>query len=268
MAITVLQPIRIDVKQDTYIYPRAVKQNDTLTLNFSIWDDNVSADLSRFTCLLKANKSKGKGYEIRDATISGNNVSIKCPSSITQFAGELLLELCFIDSANKLQKSSFNIIIEVQPSVLATNDKGDLPQCIITVAENLDKNLADISETVQKAEIANRTLTTTVNNANSANSTLNTSISNANNIKGNLDSSIATGKQTIEDLKNVNGDYTKHINNMDIHVTKAQKDKWDAYEAKITELTNIIDNILFKDAFVVDDEGNFVVDDEGNSIIV
>ena len=55
---------------------------------------------------------------------------------------------------------------------------------------------------------------------------------------------------------------------MDIHVTKAQKDKWDAYEAKITELTNIIDNILFKDAFVVDDEGNFIVDDEGNSIIV
>ena len=268
MAITVLKPIRIDVKQDTYIYPYKVKQNDTLTLNFSVWDDNVSADLSRFTCLLKVNKSKGKGYEIRDATISGNNVSIKCPSSITQFAGELLLELCFIDSANSLQKSSFNIIIEVQPTVLATNDKGDLPECVITAAEQLDKDLRDIEATVQKAEIANRTLASTVNNANTANSTLNTSISNANTLKSNLDNSITTGKQTIEDLKKTNSEYTDHIKNMDIHVTKEQKDKWDAYEDKIRELTSIIDNLLYKDSIVIDDEGNFIVDDEGNTIIV
>ncbi len=268
MAITVLTPIRLDVKQDSYIYPRPVKQNDTITLNFSVWDDNVSADLSKFTCLLKANKAKGKGYEIRDATISGNNVSIKCPSSITQFAGELLLELCFIDSANKLQKSSFNIIIEVQPTILATNDKGDLPECIITVAEKLDENLRDIEATVQKAETTNKTLTNTINNADITNSNLNNSISTGNTLKGNLDNSIATGNQTIEDLKDANGDYTNHIENMDIHVTKAQKDKWDAYEAKITELTNIIDNILYKDSVVIDDEGNFIVDDEGNSIIV
>lgn len=268
MAITVLKTIRIDVKQDTYIYPHKVKQNDTLTLNFSIWDDNVSADLSNYICLLKANKSNGKGYEIRDATINGNNVSIKCPSSITQFAGELLLELCFIDSTNSLQKSSFNIIIEVQPTVLATNDSGDLPQCVITAAEQLDKDLRDIETTVQKAETSNRTLTNTVNNANTANLNLNSSISTGNTLKNNLDNSIATGKQTIEDLKKTNSEYTDHINNLDIHVTKEQKNKWDAYEAKITELTNIIDNILYKDAVVIDDEGNFIVDDEGNTIIV
>ena len=267
MAITVLKPIRIDVKQDTYIYPYKVKQNDTLTLNFSVWDDNVSADLSRFTCLLKVNKSKGKGYEIRDATISGNNVSIKCPSSITQFAGELLLELCFIDSENNLQKSSFNIIIEVQKSILTTNDKGDLPECVITVAEQLDKDLRDIEATVQKAEIANRTLASTVNNANTANSTLNTSISNADTLKSNLDNSITTGKQIVEDLKNVNGEYTKHINNWDIHLTEEEKKKvltvinnWDT----ILEILNSLSGT----SYLVDENGDYLVDENGDKMII
>lgn len=265
MAITVLQPIRIDVKQDTYIYPRPVKQNDTITLNFSVWDDNVSADLSKFTCLLKANKGNGKGYEIRDATINGNNVSVKCPSSITQFAGDLLLELCFIDSANKLQKSSFNIIIEVQPTILATNDKGDLPECIITVAEKLDENLRDIEATVQKAETTNKTLTNTINNANTTNSNLNNSISTGNTLKGNLDNSIATGNQTIEDLKQTNSEYTDHIKNMDIHVTKEQKDRWELTALQVNQILVLLDKLTVE---TLDDEsGDYLVDENNEQFI-
>lgn len=268
MAITVLNPIRIDVKQDNYVYPYKVKQNDTLTLNFSVWDDNVYADLSNYICLLKINKNKGKGYEIRDATINGNNVSIKCPSSVTQFAGELLMELCFIDSVNSMQKSSFNITIEVEKQILATNDSGDLPGCIITASEHLDENLIKVEGAIQKAEAENTKLTNTISTANTTNDNLNTSISTGNTLKNNLDNSISAGNQTIEELKKTNSQYTEHIKNMDIHVSKEQKDKWDAYEARITELTNIIDNILYKDAVVIDDEGNFIVDDEGNTIIV
>ena len=267
MAITVLKPIRIDVKQDTYIYPHKVKQNDTLTLNFSVWDDNVSADLSNYICLLKVNKSNGKGYEIRDATISGNNVSINCPSSITQFSGELLLELCFIDSANSLQKSSFNIIIEIQPSVLATNDKGDLPQCVITAAEELDKNLKDVEATVQKAETANRTLTNTVNNANTVNSNLNSSISTGNTLENNLDNSIAIGKQTIEELKKTNSQYTDHINNWDIHLTEDEKKKvltvinnWDT----ILEILNSLSGT----SYLVDENGDYLVDENGDKMLI
>ncbi len=267
MALPVLKPIKIDVKQNTYIYPYEVKQNDTLTLNFSVWDDNVSADLSRFTCLLKANKSRGKGYEIRDATISGNNVSIKCPSSLTQFAGELLLELCFIDSANNLQKSSFDIIIEIKKSVLATNDKGDLPKCVITAAEQLDKDLRDIESTVQKAEIANRTLTSTVSNANTANSNLNNSISNANNTKNTLDNSIASGEQTIKDLKDVNGDYTEHINNWDIHLTEDEKKKVLTVINNWDTILEILDS-LSGTSHLVDENGDYLVDENGDKMII
>lgn len=268
MAITVLNSIRIDVKQDTYIYPRTVKQNDTLTLNFSVWDDNISADLSSYRCLLKVNKSNGKGYEIRNATITNNNVSIKCPSSVTQFAGELLLELCFIDATNNLQKTSFNIIIEVQKQILATNNSGDLPECIITAAEKLDADLMKVEDAIQRAETENIKLTNTITTANTSNLNLINTISKGNTLKTDLDESIITGNEVIEDLKKTNSKYTDHINNVDIHVTKLQKDKWDAYEAKIKELTSIIDNVIYADANVIDDNNNLVIDDDNNTVII
>lgn len=261
MAITVLNSIRIDVKQDTYIYPRTVKQNDTLTLNFSVWDDNISADLSSYRCLLKVNKSNGKGYEIRDATITNNNVSIKCPSSVTQFAGELLLELCFIDATNNLQKTSFNIIIEVQKQILATNNSGDLPECIITAAEKLDADLMKVEDAIQKAEAENTKLTATISTANTANSNLNNSIKTGDEIKLELDESIANGKKTIEDLQNENKKYTDHINDLDIHVTLEDKQKWN----RIDEVINLID-ILTSNVAVTDDDNENVIDDNGNVI--
>lgn len=55
---------------------------------------------------------------------------------------------------------------------------------------------------------------------------------------------------------------------MDIHVTKELKDKWNAYETKITELINIIDNYVYADACVVDDDNNNVVNDDSNAVIV
>lgn len=261
MAITVLNSIRIDVKQDTYIYPRTVKQNDTLTLNFSVWDDNISADLSSYRCLLKVNKSNGKGYEIRDATITNNNVSIKCPSSVTQFAGELLLELCFIDATNNLQKTSFNIIIEVQKQVLSINDSGDIPECIITSLEHLDESLSKVESAIQKAEDENLKLNNTITTANNTDSNLNNSIKTGNEIKLELDESIANGKKTIEDLKNENKKYTDHINDLDIHVTLEDKQKWN----RIDEVINLID-ILTSNVAVTDDDNENVIDDNGNVI--
>lgn len=261
MGLTDFKALNIDVKQDTYIYPVKLKQNDTPTLNFSIWDDNIAADLTGYRCILKANKNNGKGYEIRDAIISGNNVRVECTSSLSQFAGEVLSELCFIDSANKLQKSSFNIIIEVQPSVLATNDKGDLPQCIITAAEKLDADLMKVEDAIQKAEAENTKLTATISTANTANSNLNNSIKTGNEIKLELDESIANGKKTIEDLQNENKKYTDHINDLDIHVTLEDKQKWN----RIDEVINLID-ILTSNVAVTDDDNENVIDDNGNVI--
>ena len=82
--------------------------------SFDVYDNYASANLSNLSCLLAANKG-GKYYEIRDVdiTITGNQVKVKCPNTITQIAGILKLELWFLDNTNSLKKSSFDINIKV-----------------------------------------------------------------------------------------------------------------------------------------------------------
>lgn len=262
-----LKSLKIDVKQDTYFYPIKLKQNDTVTLNFSIFDDGVKADLTRYTCLFKVNKCDGKGYEIRDATINDNNVYVKCTRSLTQFAGTVLCELCFIDAANDLQKTSFNIIIEVKKQVLASNDSGDLPECIITAVEKLDKDLRDIEETVQKAEIANRELANTISNADSSNSKLESSIKKAESLNINLDNSIYSAKETIEELKKTNSEYTEHINNWDIHLTEEEKKKLLLIEENWYTILEML-NKLSGDSYLIDENGDYLVDENGGKMII
>lgn len=267
MSICELGLIKINIKDRIFIPTKSCKQADTLILDFQIWDGSVLADINGWACMLKANKNNGMGYQIEESQVTASNstIHIECKSTLTQFAGKLLLELFF--SKNGLQKTSFNIEIQVEKTVLGNSD-GTVPECIITPLEKLDENLAKISESINNANAAKTSLDSSTNIANNVNATLGSSINIANTSKGNLDSSISSGKATIDELKKTNSAYTDHINNTDIHVTKTQKDKWDAYEAKIQELTTIIDDVLYKDAVVVDDEGNTIIDDEENTIIV
>lgn len=274
MAICEFKPIKIDLKNPSYIYDRKCKQNDTLIFNFTVLDDNLPADLTGYSCIMNVNKND-TAYEIRDTDITpnGNNIKIKCPSSVSQIAGTLKLELKFIDTINKMQKSSFDIEIEVKKSVLADSN-GNVPVSLITQLEHLDESIAKVEGTILKAEQTNNTLNSTNDKGTNTNNALNTSIDNANTAKlncdtatGNLNNAVSEANETINELKQTNTAYTQHINNADIHVTKAEKDKWNAYEAKITELTNIIDNYLYLDAYVVNGSDN-VIDDLGNMIIV
>lgn len=267
MAICELGLIKINIKDRIFIPPKACKQTDTLILDFQIWDGSILADLEGWSCMLKANKDDGKAYEINDATIIvvDSRVHIQCKSTLTQLSGKLLLELFF--TKNGMQKTTFDVEIEVEKSVLGNPD-GSVPECIITPLEDLNENLAKISESITNATAAKNALDNSTNAVKSINSTLNTTITNAINIKNKLDSSVETANETIDELKKTNSNYTSHINNSDIHVTKIEKDKWNSYEAKIIELTTIVDEFIFKDATVIDDEGNIIVDDEGNTIIV
>lgn len=258
---------KVNIKDEVYLSPLKCKQCDTLILDFQVWDGSLLADVNGWSCMLRANKNNGMGYQIEEAEVTASNsyIHIECQSTLTQFAGVTLLECTF--NKGNLQKTSFDIEILVRKSVLGNPD-GSVSKCIITPLEKLNENLAKISESINNANVAKNALDSSTNKANNANSTLNSTIDSADTSKGNLDSSISSGKETIEELKKTNSAYTDHINDLNIHVTKMQKDKWDAYEARIIELTTIIDDVLYKDAVVVDDEGNTIVDDEDNTIIV
>lgn len=268
MSIFYSREIKIDLKEDRALTNEECKQNDTLTFFFDIYDNYASADLDGLSCLLVANKG-GKYYEVRDVdiTVTGNQVKVKCPNSITQVAGILKLELWFLDNTNSLKKSSFDINIKVKPSVIADSN-GNVGETIVTPLQNLDKNLIELTGKIAEANKINNTITFTINAANNTNSILVSNISKADTANSNLLTNTEEANNTIQALKDANGEYTQHIKNMDIHVTKEQKKKWDAYESKIVELTNIVDEFIFKNAIVIDDEGNIIIDDEGNTIIV
>lgn len=258
---------KVNIKNEVYLSPLKCKQCDTLILDFQVWDGSLLADVNGWSCMLRANKNNGMGYQIEEAevTASNSNIHIECKSTLTQFAGVTLLECTF--NKGNLQKTSFDIEILVRKSVLGNSD-GSVPECIITPLEKLDENLAKISESINAADAAKTALDNSKVEAEKTNSKLITNDTNAKNTNTTLVTNTTEAKSTIEELKKTNSEYTQHIKNMDIHVTLEQKKKWDSYEAKITELTNIIDDVIYKDATVVDDEGNTIIDDEGNIIII
>lgn len=268
MAICNFEEIDIDLKNEENIISGKCKQNDTLTFIFNVYDGGVNADLSNFSCILKANKNN-EYYEIRDngIKISNNVVTIICPNSITQIPGNLKMELMFINSLNELQKTSFDINILVKKSVLSDNE-GNIGKTIITPLQSLDENLSLLTTTINDAKTINNKLTDTNNSADVLNTKLNDSINNADKGKVNLDNSINDAEEIITDLKQTNINYTNHIDNEEIHVTRNQKDKWDSYENRINQLIDIIDNFVYTDAYVVDENVNNIIDENGNKVIV
>lgn len=249
-----------DLKNNSYNYiNNECKQGDTLIITGTILDNGLKADLTGFACRLNVNKANGKGYEIRDATVTvaSGTVFIKCPSSVTQFAGTLLFEVQFIDTINNLQKTSFSIEIEVLHSVL-TDNTGEVPDVIITALENLTKQLNDITAKVQEAYNANTTLTGTVNNANSTNSTLVSNTSKADTTNSNLISNTAEAKSTIQALKDANGEYTQHIKNKDIHVTLDDKTAWNLTIKNIEQLFKLLGG-----GYLKDENGGRYIDENG-----
>ncbi len=236
MAICELKAIKIDMKIDSYVYDRKVKQNDTLIFNFTIFDDSIPADLTGYKCVLNVNKAD-VAYEIRDTEISitGNKVRIICPSSVAQIAGILSLELCFIDTVTSMQKTSFDICIEVRKSVLGNSD-GTIPKVIMTELQHLDKSLEEarkinqnFDDDIDNADTLDKAFQSSIAEASTSKTALDASVTTATTTKGNLDESISTANETIDELKQTNSQYTEHVNNLSIHVTKTQKDNWDGH---------------------------------------
>ncbi|NYC04374.1 hypothetical protein [Clostridium beijerinckii] len=160
---------------------------------------------------INANKAN-MGYEIRDTdiTITSNNIRVKCPSSTTQFSGDLKFEIKLIDRINNLQKTSFDIFVKVQNSILSSSN-GNIPSVIITPLEHLDESLNQIADKILEANAMNIALINTKNSADSTNTILNATISNAKNTINNLNNVIDEGKNVIGKLANTNWAYIEWI---------------------------------------------------------
>ncbi|NFO38871.1 hypothetical protein FDB42_01905 [Clostridium botulinum] len=227
MNIHELPTLKVDLK-DNYVVEAVCKQLDDLILSFEIYNSYIPIDLSSFDIELRALKSdKVPVIQDTDIVITNNKLKIKCNPQLTTSSGIVKAELECIDKITKEKKFSFDIEIEVKPSVLEVNRSISTPTC--TLMERLEKDLdkvRDLEFNFNEADKINKELKdTTIPNANKINTTLeentkkattsNTNLKDstnaANTTKQAVDSSVvqANASKSALDTSKLNADNTK-----------------------------------------------------------
>ena len=145
----------IDLKHKT-ICKECCKQNDTLNLIFNVYDDGQAVDLTGFTAILNCNiNNTNQVIKNSGILINGNKITIFDKEKyITTLGENVKFELVL--SKGDVQKTSFNVSLEIEKSVLTTT--GHLEEVTITALTNLQDQLNQASETIQKLETANNSV--------------------------------------------------------------------------------------------------------------
>ncbi|NFG26000.1 hypothetical protein FC777_02445 [Clostridium botulinum] len=204
MNIHELQTLKVDLK-DNYIVEVVCKQLDDIILNFEIYNNCVPMELNNFNVELRALKHDNVPL-IQDTniTMSNNMVKIKCNPQLTTSSDIVKAELQFIDKTTKQKKSSFNIEIDVKPSVLEVNRSISIPT--FTAMERLEKDLdkvRDLEFNFNEADKLNRELkNTTIPTGNTLKTNLDNSISTGTTLKNDIDNRIVTGNKLKTDIDN------------------------------------------------------------------
>lgn len=252
----------LDLKQNLNIYAPC-KQFDSLNLILSIYDNSVSVDISAYSVRLRAMKYDKVPLIQENVGISknGNTVTIEANEQLTTTAGNTPIELQFIDKSGK-KKATFNLVLVIVPSTVAVD--ASISKATYTLLEELENKIdqcSDFFESIDTAKTANNNLKSTITNSETAKTNLDKSISTGNITKSNLDNSIKEGNAVIEEIKEKNVTYTEHINNLDIHVTKADKDKWDLTTLNLKQVINLIDKSIGKGT-LLDENGQPLTDED------
>ena len=197
----------IDLKHKT-ICKEYCKQNDTLNLIFNVYDNGQAVDLTGFTAILNCNiNNTNQVIKNSGILINGNKITIFDKEKyITTLGENVKFELVL--SKGDVQKTSFNVSLEIEKSVLTTT--GHLEEVTITALTNLQDQLNQASETIQKLETANNSVSDKIDKLTTENTKAQTNYDNLKNVNDNL-----------SDLVEANTTATTNINNLTIENNKA-----------------------------------------------
>ena len=197
----------IDLKHKT-ICKECCKQNDTLNLIFNVYDNGQAVDLTGFTAILNCNiNNTNQVIKNSGILINGNKITIFDKEKyITTLGENVKFELVL--SKGDVQKTSFNVSLEIEKSVLTTT--GHLEEVTITALTNLQDQLNQASETIQKLETANNSVSDKIDKLTTENTKAQTNYDNLKNVNDNL-----------SDLVEANTTATTNINNLTIENNKA-----------------------------------------------
>lgn len=185
----------LDLKQNLNIYATC-KQNDSLNLILSIYDNSVAVDISAYRVRLRAMKfDKVPLIQERiGISANGNVVNIEAHEQLTTTAGNTPIELQFVDKATGKRKATFNLVLVVVASAISID--ASISKATYTLLEELENKIdqcSDFFENIDTAINLDNELKSTISIANTAKSNLDSSISAGNISKEDLDETISTG---------------------------------------------------------------------------
>ncbi len=253
----------LDLKQNLNIVATC-KQFDNLNLALSIYDNSVQADLSGYTVRLRAMKA-GKVPLIQQylgIEINNNEVNIEADEQLTAVSGKTLVELQFINISTSKKKATFNLVLNVVPSILEVD--ASISKATYTLLQELENKMdqcSDFFENMGAAITVNNNLKATITNSETAKNNLENTTKIADDSREELESKIGVAKDTITDLIQTNEKYTNHINDSDIHVTKAYKDKIDLAIINLGQVINLLDKSIGNET-LLDENGQPLTDED------
>ncbi len=203
------------------------KQLDDIILKIIIYDKSLPADLSNYTCRLKAFKADQVPLvQNTNITIKDNVVTIKADKQLTTTAGIVKAELQFINKSTLEKKSTFYINIEVVASVLDKDGVVSTPTC--TLLEEIDNKLdqiEDIKLDIIEAVKVKNDLNSSKTDANNMNNTLKTTTTNADNKKKEVETVINNASNKIKEVQDSTNTASTTKKEVDSSVLQANASK-------------------------------------------
>lgn len=193
--------INLDLSKETYPIVKC-KQNDDLTLCINLYNNGSKYDIEEYTVILNVLRSNNTFVkQTGNIIISKNAMLISCMRDITRIAGLTKMELVMTSKNNK-QRTTFNINLNVIPSVITDNAQAS--KNVIGVIEDLDNKIIQGESIVKDVDNKKNEV------LNSFNLFKTNTIAELNDVEKNILGELNSAKDTLK--KDLITDITKDIN--------------------------------------------------------
>lgn len=230
----------LDINLKYNVYLQCV-QNDDVILNINVYDKSLQADLSNYTCRLKAFKSDQIPLiQNTNIDVTGNVVKIEANKQLTTTAGIVKAELQFTDKSTLKKKSTFFIEIKVEKSALNVDGALSTPMC--TLLEEIDNKLdqiENIGQVLDEAKQVRDTLESDIVVGNTTNENIVQSISDADSKKREVEISISNASDKISEVEDSITNADNSRNALDRSKEVANETKIDLDNANVQAEKNI-----------------------------
>lgn len=197
--------------------------------------------------------------QIQQALDELRDISVNLNEAI-QVNSEMKTNISNGTTLNNNLTSNINTGTELNNNLINNTSSADAINITLVANTSTANSVNNILEgNIKDGKTVNTDLQNNIAEGNKTNDTAAT-------INSTLEVNIEEGKKTIEELTDANKDYSKHINNMKMHLTEDEKEQLLLLFQNFITLQNKVDRLI-GDGYLSDEDGNIYVDENGDTYI-